>query len=202
MWIDPNIYIYIYAPPSIHNRVLHATPGKNGELYLCIYTYMRRPAYTNWVLHATLGNEGDICIYIYMYIYICAARHTQIGCYMPRLAMRVLYAPTPAYRVFKAPAAAQSVRGYSKRPSLPIAPEAVQSVRGLSMRLSLLKAHCVLGPDLYSLQVNWTLLCIYMRRLVYAIRVLHATPGKEGAICIYIYVYICIYVYACIYIIC
>ena len=34
------------------------------------------------------------------------------------------------------------------------APEAVQSVRGLSMRLSLLKAHCVLGPDLYSLQVT------------------------------------------------
>ena len=91
---------------------------------------------------------------------------------------------------------AQSVRGYSNHPSLPKASEAVQSVRGLSMRLSLLRAHCVLGPDLYSLQVSWRLLCIYMRRLVYAIRVLHATPGKEGAICIYIYVYICIYVYA------
>ena len=93
--------------------------------------------------------------YIYICVYIYLRRtHAQIGCYMPRLAMRVLYAPTPAYRVFKAPAAAQSVRGYSNHPSLPKASEAVQSVRGLSMRLSLLKAHCVLGPDLYSLQVS------------------------------------------------
>ena len=134
--------------------------------------------------------------YIYICVYIYLRRtHAQIGCYMPRLAMRVLYVATPAYRVFKAPAAAQSVRGYSKRPSLPIAPEAVQSVRGLSMRLSLLKAHCVLGPDLYSLQVTWRLLSIYMRRLAYAIRVLHDTPSKEGAICIYIYMYIYVYMY-------
>ena len=26
-----------------------------------------------------------------MYIYICAARHTQLGCYMPRSALRVMY---------------------------------------------------------------------------------------------------------------
>ena len=62
--------------------------------------------------------------------------------------------PRPAYRVFKAPAAAQTARGYSKRPRLLKAPDAVQSVRGLSKRLRLLKAHCVLGPDLYSLQVT------------------------------------------------
>ena len=60
----------------------------------------------------------------------------------------------PAYRVFKAPAAAQTARGYSKRPRLPKAPEAAQSVRGLSKRLRLLKAHCVLGSELYSLAVS------------------------------------------------
>ena len=76
-----------------------------------MYIYLRRPAYTTRVLHATLGTEGDICICIYIYIYIriysyryiCAARHTQIGCYMPRSAMRVIYLYVYIYVYISAP---------------------------------------------------------------------------------------------------
>ena len=53
-----------------------------------------------------------------------------------------------------------SARGNSKRPRLlkaheaHKAPDAVQSVRCLLKRLRLLKAHCVLGSELYSLAVS------------------------------------------------
>ena len=134
-----------------HISCQRASIHKQGVTY--IYIYMYCPAYTNRVLRAAQHTQtGSTCharhsgcyvyiyknnavyLYIYMYLYILAP-HAYTN--------RVLHA-TPA----------QSVRGYSNHPSLPKASEAVQSVRGLSMRLSLLKAHCVLGPDLYSLQVS------------------------------------------------
>ena len=121
--------------------------------------------------------------------------HAQIGCYMPRLAMRVLYVATPAYKVFKAPATAQSVRGYSKRPSLPIAPEAVQSVRGLSMRLRLPKAQCVLGRDLYSLQEPEGCYLFICAALHTQFECYMTRPAKRV---LYVYIYICIYMYICI----
>ena len=118
-------------------------------IYICTARHTQTGCYAPHSIHkqGLLATPGIVGV-MYIYIYINNAVYLYIYMYLYILAPhaytnRVLHA-TPA----------QSVRGYSNHPSLPKASEAVQSVRGLSMRLSLLKAHCVLGPDLYSLQVS------------------------------------------------
>ena len=88
------IYIYIYyiyvRLLAYTIRVLHATPGKEGVIYIYIYIFIYISAPPGIHKSGVTCHARQRGCYMYIYTYICTSRHTQIGCYMPRSAMRTI----------------------------------------------------------------------------------------------------------------